>query len=101
MMPLLTYTMYILGASVVLGAFVNITNGEILPVMLMHASVNAGALFAADGGALNGSPLVPLLIGSGLWWVLAGILLGLYARSMTPNTLTESVVPFPDDRPVD
>lgn len=91
-LPLLTYTLFILGASVVLGAFVNITEGNVLPVMLMHASVNLGALFVAEGGFLVGSPLVPLLIGSGLWWVLAGILLGLYGWSMTPTTNIEPIV---------
>lgn len=99
--PLLTYTLFILGASVVLAAFVNITEGRVLPVMLMHASVNAGALFSANGGALDGSPLVALLIGSGLWWVLAGILLGLYGWSMTPTTITEPVAPSPHELAAD
>lgn len=99
--PLLTYTLFILGASVVLGAFVNVTDGKVLPVMLMHASVNAGALFAADGGALDGSPLVALLVGSGLWWVVAGVLLGLYGRSVTPTSLTGPVAPSTDERPAD
>lgn len=97
-LPLLTYTLFILGISVVLGAFVNIAEGTLLPVILMHASVNAGALFAVEGGFLEGSALVPLLVGSGLWWVLAGILLGVYGRSMTPETNTGSVAPPTDER---
>lgn len=100
-LPLLTYTLFILGASVVLGVFVNITEGNVLPVMLMHASVNVGALFVAEGGFLVGSPLVPLLVGSGLWWVLAGILLGLYGWSMTPTSHTEPITPATDGRPAD
>lgn len=83
-MPLLSYTLFVLGASIVFGAFVNLTEGNVLPVMLMHASVNLGPVIAADGGLLEGSSLVPILVGAGLWWALAGVLVARYGLSMTP-----------------
>ena len=84
--PFLSYTLFVLGSSTVLGAFVNLTEGNVLPVMLMHASVNLGAFIAADGGILEGSALVPLLVGAGLWWILAGLLIARYGLSMTPKS---------------
>lgn len=84
--PLLSYTLFVLGASVVFGAFVNFTRGRVLPVMLMHASVNAGAFITATGGLFEGSPWIPLVIGSGLWWALAAGLVVIHGRSMAPAT---------------
>lgn len=81
LIPFLQYTIFILGASVVLGVVVNLTDGSVLPVMLMHASTNVGALLEGSGGILDG-PLVPL-IGAGLWWLIALALIILYGRSMT------------------
>lgn len=99
--PFLSYTLFVLGASTVFGAFVNLTEGNVLPLMLMHASVNLGAVIAADGGLLEGSPIVPLLVGSGLWWVLAGVLVARYGLSMTPKPdlgpLSSQTVGQPND----
>lgn len=92
----LTYTVFVVGASTVLGALVNLTNGHILPVMLMHATANLGAFFAADGGLLEGSPLVPLVVGAGLWWVIAGLLIGRYGLSMTPPGRTVRIMDTAD-----
>lgn len=83
-MPFLSYTLFVLGASIVFGALLNRTEGNVLPVMLMHASSNLGAVVTADGGLLDGSPLVPVLVGAGLWWALAGLLVARYGLSMTP-----------------
>lgn len=52
LIPLLTYSTFIVGAATVLGAFVNITSGRVPPVMLMHATVNVGALLEGSGGLL-------------------------------------------------
>lgn len=81
----ITYTVFILGASLVFGAFVNLTDGYLLPLMLMHATANLGAFISADGGLLEGSPLVPLLVGAGLWWIIAGVLIARYGLSMSSN----------------
>ena len=62
-----SYTLFVLGASVVFGAFVNWTAGSILPVMLMHAAVNPAPFMAGSGGVLDGSWVVPILLGAGLW----------------------------------
>lgn len=92
--PFVSYTLFVWGSSVVFGAFFNLSQGNVLPVMVMHATVNAGAFLVADGGILEGSQLVPLLVGSGLWWALAGILLVLYGRSMTPKAVIEPLDPL-------
>lgn len=84
-LPFLSYTLFVLGASTVFGALVNRAEGRVLPVMLMHASTNLGAVIAADGGLLEGSPLVPVVVGAGLWWALAGLLVVQYGLSMTPT----------------
>ena len=84
----IAYTTFVLGSSTVLGAFVNVTEGKVLPVMLMHGSVNLGAFLSADGGLLAGSPLIPILVGSGLWWVIAGLLVARYGLPMTPADRT-------------
>lgn len=86
LLPLLSYTLFVIGASVVLGAFVNFTRGRVLPVMLMHATVNAGAFVSATGGLLEGSFLVPLVLGGGLWWGLAAMLVAWYGLSMSPRS---------------
>lgn len=86
--PFVAYTLFVLGSSTVFGALANFTDGKVLPVMLMHGSVNLGTIFSADGGLLAGSPLVPILIGSGLWWVIAGLLVARYGLSMTPSDRT-------------
>lgn len=88
-MPFLQYTMFVIGASTVFGAFVNVTGGRVLPVMLMHASTNLGALFDSSGGVLENSPLIPLIVGSGLWWLIAIGLVALYGRSMVPESKFE------------
>lgn len=95
-LPLLSYTLFVLGASVVFGAFVNFTRGRVLPIMLMHATVNAGAFISATGGLLEGSPLIPLVVGSGLWWGLAAGLVAVYGLSMSPNAQIDPVVPAPN-----
>lgn len=89
--PLLTYTSFIIGASTVLGALVNFTDGRLLPVMLMHASINVGALLEGSGGLLAGSQLVPLVVGSGLWWLIVAVLVRRYGRTMVPKSTVEPV----------
>lgn len=84
--PFLRYTVFVIGASAVFGAFVNATAGRVLPLMLMHASTNLGALFESSGGVLEDSPLVSLVVGSGLWWLIAIGLVALYGRSMVPKS---------------
>lgn len=98
---LLAYALTVLGSSVVLGALVNATEGNVLPAIVMHASVNAGAFLGATGGLLEGSSLVPLLVGSGLWWVLAGILVASYGPSMTPKPDVEPLESRVTSRPAD
>lgn len=85
-LPFLTYTVFVIGASVVFGAFVNVTNGGVLPLMLMHASTNVGALLEGSGGALDGSALLPLVIGSGSWWAIVVALVIAFGRSMVPKS---------------
>lgn len=89
--PLLTYTTFIVGAAIVLGAFVNITGGRVLPLMLMHATVNVGALLEGTGGLLDGSQLVPLVVGSGLWWLIVAVLVLRYGWKMVPESTVEPV----------
>ncbi|UTF55636.1 CPBP family intramembrane glutamic endopeptidase [Natronosalvus rutilus] len=91
LVSLLTYTTFIVGAATVLGAFVNVTGGRVLPVMLMHATVNVGALLEGDGGLLAGSQLVPLVVGSGLWWLTIAVLVLRYGRTMVPKSSVEPV----------
>lgn len=82
---LVTYVTFILGASTVLGASVNLTDGRVLPVMVMHASSNVGALLASTGGPLADAWWIPLVIGSGLWWLLVVAMVLRYGRSMVPG----------------
>lgn len=87
----LTYTTFIVGAAAVLGALVNVTDGRILPAMLMHASINLGAVLEGSGGPLAGSRWIPLVVGSGLWWLLVVILVLRYGRKMVPDPTVSSV----------
>lgn len=86
---ILQYTTFVIGASVVFGAFLNLTGGRVLPLMLMHATTNLGPVIAGSGGVFNGSELIPLVVGSGAWWVLAAILLAFFGRSLAPTTLNK------------
>ncbi|WP_115865480.1 CPBP family intramembrane glutamic endopeptidase [Halorussus litoreus] len=89
--PLLTYTTFIVGAAIVLGAFVNVTGGKVLPVMLMHATVNVGAILEGTGGLLAGSELLPLVIGSGLWWLIVAVLVLRNGRELVAESTVEPV----------
>lgn len=82
----LAYATFVVGASTVLGAFVNVTDGGVLPLMVMHASINVGALLEGSGGALDGSPLIALLVGSGLWWLIVVVLVLRYGKAMVPKS---------------
>ncbi|QLG49645.1 CPBP family intramembrane glutamic endopeptidase [Natrinema halophilum] len=83
--PVLRYTVFVIGASTVFGAFVNGTNGSILPLMLMHAGTNLGPVLSGSGGMGSGSTMLPLVVGSGLWWLIVLVLVLVYGRSMVPN----------------
>lgn len=76
------YTVFVIGASTVFGAFVNVTDGSVLPLMLMHASVNVGALLEGSGGVLADSEVLPLVVGSGAWWLIVLALVVLSGREM-------------------
>ncbi|WP_275086357.1 CPBP family intramembrane glutamic endopeptidase [Natronorubrum halophilum] len=82
----LQYTTFVIGASTVFGAFVNATGGRVLPLMLIHATTNLGALLQGFGGVLDGTALVPLVAGSGLWWLIVISLVGLFGWSMVPQS---------------
>lgn len=86
----LQYTTFVVGASVVFGAFLNVTGGRVLPLMLMHATTNLGPLVTGSDGMFGGSKLVPLVVGSGAWWLLALVLLALFGRSMLPARVPTS-----------
>lgn len=88
--PFLTYTVFVIGASVVFGVFVNVTDGRVLPVMVMHASTNVGALLDGSGGILDGWALLPLVVGSGSWWLIVFALVLLFGRSMRPESMSVS-----------
>lgn len=90
-LPVLRYTIFVIGASVVFGAFVNVTNGSVLPVMVMHAATNLGPLLEGSGGVLDGSALISFVIGLGLWWLLAIGLVLMFGRSMVPQP-TEGIL---------
>jgi membrane protease YdiL (CAAX protease family) len=83
----LEYTAFVLGASVVFGAFVNATGGSVLPVMVMHATTNLGPVLDGSGGPLADAALVPLVVGSGAWWLVAAVLVAAFGRSMVPDPL--------------
>lgn len=83
---LVEYTTFVLGVSTVLGALVNVTEGAVLPAVLMHAAINVGSVFDGSGGVLDGMLPVSLLVGSGAWWLIAAALVVLYGRSMVPGS---------------
>ena len=85
----LTYTTFVVGASTVLGALVNVTDGGVLPAVLMHAAVNVAPVLSGAGGVLDGVLPIALVVGSGSWWVIAAVLVMLYGRSMTPAAPVE------------
>lgn len=88
---LVTYLSYIVGASTVFGAFVNLTDGGVLPVMVMHAASNVGALLVSTGGPLEDAWWMPLVVGSGLWWLLVVVMVFRNGRSMVPGPPVEPV----------
>lgn len=83
---LVFYTAFVLGVSTVLGALVNVTAGAVIPAVLMHATINVGAILAGDGGVLDGALPISLVIGAGAWWLITAVLIGLYGRSMVPGS---------------
>lgn len=85
-LPFLRYTVFVIGASAVFGVFINITDGRVLPLMLMHASTNLGALLEGSGGRLANSELLSLVVGSGLWWLIVFSLVMLFGWSMVPKS---------------
>lgn len=89
----LQYTVFVVGASVVFGAFVNVTSGRVLPLMLMHATTNLGPLFSGSGGVLDASELISLIFGSGAWWLIAIVLVALYGQSMIPDSMARTTPP--------
>lgn len=91
LVPFLRYTVFVIGASTVFGAFVNVTGGRVLPLMLIHASTNLGALFDGSGGVLGDSQWVPFVVGSGLWWLIVLGLVALFGQSMVPKSKLESL----------
>lgn len=92
------YTTFVVGASVVFGAFVNATDGSVLPVMVLHATTNLGPVLAGSGGPFDGSALVGLVVGSGAWWLLAVVLAALFGLSMLPARMTDSATGWPPGR---
>jgi CDP-diacylglycerol--glycerol-3-phosphate 3-phosphatidyltransferase len=85
---LVGYTTFVLGASTVLGALVNVTDGGVIPAVFMHAMINVGSVLEGSGGILDGTLAVSLLVGSGAWWLVVAALVWLYGRSMTPGSTT-------------
>ncbi|WP_224450588.1 CPBP family intramembrane glutamic endopeptidase [Haloprofundus salilacus] len=86
---LVEYTMFVLGASTVLGALVNVTDGGVIPAVFMHAAINVGSVLDGSGGMLEETLPIALVVGSGAWWFIAAVLVGLYGRSMTPGFTIE------------
>jgi CDP-diacylglycerol--glycerol-3-phosphate 3-phosphatidyltransferase len=89
-LPFLTYTAFVIGASVVFGVFVNVTDGCVLPLMVMHASTNVGPLLEGSEGMLDGSALLALVVGSGSWWLIVVALVILFGQSMLPESRSAS-----------
>ncbi|WP_396613916.1 CPBP family intramembrane glutamic endopeptidase (plasmid) [Haloferax sp. S1W] len=85
------YTVFVLGISTVLGALVNVTDGGVIPAVLMHAAINVGSILEGSGGILDGILSVSLVVGAGAWWLIAAVLVGLYGRSLTPKSMIESL----------
>ncbi|MFC3957599.1 CPBP family intramembrane glutamic endopeptidase [Halovivax cerinus] len=94
---LFQYTTFVLGASTVLGALVNATDGGVLPAVGMHAAINVGAVLAGSGGILEGVVPLALVVGSGAWWLLAAVLVARYGRSMIPGSALQPLSE-PSDR---
>ena len=86
---LVQYTTFVLGASTVLGALVNVTDGAVVPAVIMHAAINVGSVLEGAGGVLDGTLAVSLVVGSGVWWLIAAVLVARYGRSMTPEPAIE------------
>ncbi|QLG51066.1 CPBP family intramembrane glutamic endopeptidase [Natrinema halophilum] len=86
---LVYYTTFVLGVSTVLGSLANVTDGAVIPAVVMHAAINVGSVLEGSGGVLEGILPVALVIGAGAWWLIAAILVGLYGRSMTPGSAIE------------
>ncbi|TKX87237.1 CPBP family intramembrane metalloprotease [Halorubrum sp. SS5] len=78
------YTLFVVGASAVFGALVNLTEGSVLPLMLMHGTVNLGPVLSGSGGVLDGTGLVPVVVGAGLWWAIVFVLALRHGRAMVP-----------------
>jgi CDP-diacylglycerol--glycerol-3-phosphate 3-phosphatidyltransferase len=86
---LVEYTTFVLGVSTVLGALVNVTDDAVIPAVLMHAAINVGSILEGSGGTLEGILPISLVVGSGAWWLIAVVLVGLYGRSMIPGSTIE------------
>ncbi|TKX55587.1 CPBP family intramembrane metalloprotease [Halorubrum sp. SP3] len=86
---LVEYTTFVLGASTVLGALVNLTDGGVIPAVFLHAAINVGSVLEGSGGMAEEILPVAFVVGSGTWWLIAVVLIGLYGRSMTPRTPIE------------
>lgn len=85
------YTTFVLGVSTVLGALVNVTDGTVIPAVFMHAAINLGSIIEGSGGILEGTLPISLVVGSGAWWLIAAVLVGLYGRSMVPGSTMDSL----------
>ena len=60
------YVVIIIGVSLVLGALINVTNGAVVPAILLHSTVNLGAFLGVSGGWLT-DQLASIVIGAGVW----------------------------------
>jgi CDP-diacylglycerol--glycerol-3-phosphate 3-phosphatidyltransferase len=83
---LVQYTLFVIGASIVFGALVNVTDGSALPLMLMHGTVNLGPVLAGSGGVLDGTGLISIVVGAGLWWVIVLALALQHGRVLVPTS---------------
>ncbi|WP_267639579.1 CPBP family intramembrane glutamic endopeptidase [Haloarchaeobius amylolyticus] len=84
------YTLFVIGASIVFGAFVNVTDGSVLPLMLMHGTVNLGPVLAGSGGLLDGTGIISIVLGAGLWWLIVLALVLQHGRKMVSKTAVTS-----------
>ena len=78
------YVVFIIGVSLVLGALINVTDGAVVPAIVLHSTVNLGAFLGVSGGWLN-NQLASLVIGAGVWWSIEVIFLVRYGLDMTPE----------------
>ncbi len=83
------YFTVVISFSTVLGALVNVTDGGVIPAVVMHAALNVGSILQGSGGTLDGILLIPLVVGSGAWWLVVAVLVGLHGRSMVPKSVIE------------